>query len=329
MPQMPPEADPAARSRAWSDYWASGARHSFAGNFADHYAGSIGVFWQEIFAAQEPDAWVLDACCGNAPLARLLMDSDAGARVAHLAAVDAARIAPVFAPEQASRVAVHSGIDVAALPFPDASFDLCMSQYGIEYVGVSAFAECGRVLRDRGRLVAVLHHVDALPVRIGREECGHIEALLAGDGFHARAGAMIEPMARTATEAGRAELLRDAQANAARAVFNEALRAMQARIDAAKWPDVLLEQRDAVMRLLGRVPRIGIQAARQHLDALLRALRASLLRQRELVEYALDHASLYTMMQAFPGQVERLEPLAFDNGELAGWALVAVRGDRV
>ena len=326
---MPSEADPATRFRAWSDYWASGALHSFAGNFAEHYAGSIDAFWREAFAALEPGAWVLDACCGNAPLARLLLDSDASARVAHMAVVDAAQIAPDFAPEQARRMSVHGGVDVVALPFSDASFDLCISQYGIEYVGAPAFAECGRVLRDRGRLVAVLHHADALPVRIGREECGHIEALLAGDGLYACASAMIEPMARTGTEAGRAELARDTQANAARAAFNETLRAMQARINIAKWPDVLLEQRDAVMQLLGRVPHIGIDVAHQHLDGLLRALRVSHLRQRELVEYALDEAGLHALMKAFPGQVEFLEPLSFGSGDLAGWALVAIRSDRV
>lgn len=325
MPQTPPDFDPAMRARVWSDYWASGTQHSCAGSFSGNYAGNIAAFWRSVFALLPSDARVLDACCGNAPLGRLLLESDVAERVSELVAVDAAQIAPVFPAEYAGRVSVHAGVDVAALPFPDGGFDLCMSQYGIEYVGVPAFVECGRMLREGGRLAAVLHHVQALPVRIAREECGHIDVLLGDEGFFARARAMIEPMARAATEAGRAALMRDTQANAARAALNEALRALQARIDAALWPDVLLEQRDAVMQLLGQVPGIGAQAAHQHLEALQRALLASQLRQRELVAFALDEAGLRALMEAFPGRIERLEPLSFDNGELAGWALVACR----
>lgn len=328
--QTSPDFDLATRSRAWSDYWALGVQHSCAGSFADDYGGQIGAFWQSVFATLGPQAQVLDACCGNSPLGRMLLTkSEAGTRVAHLAAVDAARISPPWladaGEEISARVSVHGTVDVAAMPFEDARFDLCMSQYGIEYAGAPAFAECGRVLRVGGRFAAVLHHADALQVRIGREECTHIDELLGEAGLFARAQAMIAPLARAATEAGRAELMRDPQANAARAAFNEGLRALQARIDAAAFPDVLLEQRDAVMQLLSGVAQSGAEAGRQQLDALRQSLLDSRLRQQELVRFALSESALRTMLDAFPGEVERLDPLHFDNNEVAGWALVAVR----
>ena len=190
------------RARAWSSYWAGGALHSLAGSFAGNYEGAIGAFWQEVFAQLPQQGRVLDLCCGNSPLGQLLMQSAQAPRVAHLAVVDAARIAPAWPAQLPSdivaRIAVHGETDVAALPFPDAAFDLCISQYGIEYVGKPALTEAGRVLRSGGRLAAIIHHADALPVRIGREETIHIDTLLAPMAS-TPAPAMIEPLSRAAT----------------------------------------------------------------------------------------------------------------------------------
>lgn len=331
MPPSPPSSEPTAqeRARAWSSYWASDVQHSLAGSFAGNYTGAIEHFWESVFADLPEQARVLDACCGNSPLGHLLMASGYGAQVMQLAMVDAARVMPGWLdqvlPERASRVAVHAGVDVAELPFPDASFDLFISQYGIEYVGSPALIECARVLRPGGRLAAVLHHADALPVRIGREESRQIETLLERDGLLSCARAMVEPLARAATQAGRAELMGDVRANVARSALNESLRMLQKHIDASRYPDVLLEQREAVMQLLARIPQLGAQFGHDQLDALLQALRDAYVRQRELVSHALDEQGVGALLEQFPGEVRHLEPLSFDNGELAGWALVAVR----
>lgn len=331
MPPSSSSSEPTAqeRAQAWSSYWAGDVQHSLAGSFAGNYTGAIAHFWESVFAALPDQARVLDACCGNSPIGHLLMTSAFGARVAHLAAVDAAKVAPGWpgemSPEHAAHVTVHAEVDVAALPFPEASFDVFISQYGIEYVGMPALIECGRVLRPGGQLAAVLHHVDALPVRIGREESVHLETLLARDGFLSCARAMVEPLARAATQAGRAELMSDMRANAVRSAFNDSLRLLQKNIDTSRYPDVLLEQRAAVMQLLSRIPQIGAQAGHEQLDVLLQALRDAHVRQRELVDHALDEQGVRALLEHFPGEVRQLESLSFDNGEIAGWALVAVR----
>ena len=119
--------------------------------------------------------------------------------------------------------------------------------------------------------------------------------------------------------------MQDAGANAARAAFNDSLRALQQRIDAAQYPDVMLEQREAVMQLLAQVAQLGEEAGNARLSALRQTLLDAQLRQRELVDFALDEAGIHVLLDAFPGRIEHLQALAFDNGELAGWALVAVR----
>ena len=47
--------------------------------------------------------------------------------------------------------------DCARLPFADESFDLVVSQYGLEYAGAEAFAEAGRIVKPGGRLHALVH----------------------------------------------------------------------------------------------------------------------------------------------------------------------------
>ncbi len=334
MPQTMPPAPAAtgderlSRARAWSDYWASGALHSCVGSFSGNYAGAIAAFWQAVFDRLPQSAQVLDLCCGNAPLSKLLLDSHAK-QVAGIVAADLAEISPPWlagiAPELAARVRVHAGVDAAALPLPDAAFDLCMSQYGIEYAGEDAFREAARVLRPGARLAAVIHHVDSLPVRIARAELTHLDALLDADGLLARAAAMIEPMERAASEAGRRQLAHDAAANAARSAFNLALGDVQARIERGPFADVLIEQREALMALLATVPRIGVEAGQRAWEVQREALRAARLRQRELLEFACDAPRLQALAALLGDAAPSVDAVRFDNGELAGWGLLATR----
>ncbi|WP_041713936.1 class I SAM-dependent methyltransferase [Paraglaciecola sp. T6c] len=48
----------------------------------------------------------------------------------------------------------------AQLPFKNESFNFIISQFGIEYCGLSAFKECSRVLRKDGRFIAICHYQD-------------------------------------------------------------------------------------------------------------------------------------------------------------------------
>lgn len=316
------------RTTAWTAYWASGALHSCATSFSGNYAGQLEAFWHQLFSQLPEAACVADLCCGNAPLSKLLLESPHAARVARIDAVDVADIAPpwVTTSDEATRLHIHPRVDVTSLPFAPATFDLCMSQYGLEYAGAAAFHEVTRVLRPGGRLAAVLHHAESLPVRIAKAECAHLHWLLSASDLYACAAAMIAPMARTGTEQGRAELMRDPTANATRAAFNQALQALNTRIQTEPSPAVLVEQRQWLMKLLGEVPRIGIEPARNALDSVLAATRASLLRQQELVQYACDEAQVRGLAACLGDPAPVVSELCFDTGDVAGFGLVAVRG---
>lgn len=332
MPPIAPlnAADPyrhAQRIENWSRYWASGALHSCAGSFSGNYAGNLRAFWNRVFSALPPHPAVLDLCCGNAPLTKLLLDdtrvlADGGT----VDATDIAAIAPRWhallpAPLR-QRVRIHPRVDAALLPFDAAAFDLCMSQYGIEYVGDAAVAEVLRVLRPGGRLAALLHHPESLPVRIARHELEHLDWLENEARIGELVGALIEPMARSATPQGQASLRDDAEANDRRARFNGALQRLQERSQAQPYPDALLEARDALMAVLQRARFAGVAAAETMLAEWRQRQDESRLRQQELIEHACDEARLRHWAAMFGDGAAQWQTLAFDNGELAGWTLL-------
>lgn len=327
----PPHAvDPYRQERrieSWSRYWASGALHSCAGSFDGNYAGSLRAFWNEVFSALPPAPAVLDLCCGNAPLSRLLLDDPA--RLAGGGSIDAADLAAIAPAWIAGlddalrqRVRVHPRVDAALLPFDDAVFDLCMSQYGIEYVGEAAVAQALRVLRPGGRLAALVHHPDSLPVRIARHELEHLDWLQDEARLGEVVAGLVEPMARSATAEGQASLRQDAAANDRRALFNGLLQRLQERAARESYPDALLEAREALMGVLQQARLGGVEAGEQALSAWRQQQDESRLRQQELVEHACSEERLRGWAELFGDTAAAPRTIAFDNGELAGWALV-------
>ncbi len=149
---------------AWADFWSHSASH------ADHRfrdAGTAGVLrehWDNVFATRfVPGASlsVLDAACGEGALLRAARDragavddlslhlhctdiAPAAVRAAAESVGDALPVAPVVA-------------DGAALPYADESFDCVVSQFGLEYAGVDAFADAARVTAPTGALSALVH----------------------------------------------------------------------------------------------------------------------------------------------------------------------------
>lgn len=329
-PVPPPQAAPDARRvQAWSDYWSSGALHSCAGSFQGNYGGALRAFWERVFAASPVAPRLLDLCCGNAPLAQLWLEVAWPAGGGSLDAVDAAQVAPPWLaqlPLEARRaIRVLAGVDAASLPFPPASFDLCTSQYGVEYVGPAALHEAWRVLRPGGRLAAVVHHHRSLPVRIARAELLEHEWLRDADGLLARAADMLEPMARSADAAGRAALQHDADARRRRERYDTALRALVARAAAARWPDVLHEVHAALAGVLRAARESGAVAGQEALATLHAGLARAQLRQRELVDCACDAAGLQALLAPCGEGPREIGEVAFDNGELAGWTVLALR----
>lgn len=308
-------------SSNWSDYWAQGALHSCVGSFKGNYGGAIAAFWNEVFVGLKPGARVLDVATGNGALPALLM----AARDANVTceAIDLATIKPPFAilSEWRERLVFRSQIDSSALPYSDSKFDLCISQYGIEYAGLGAAREVSRVLKPGGEIALVVHHIHSLPVRIAQEEARHGSFLLAPDGLFACAAAMLEPLSVLGQPGGAERLRGNAKAERARNRFNQAMQALELRAASSGTPDLLHEQQAQIGELCRATPRLGMMAANLRLKAIRAALDAHLARQVDLVSAAKTAEGLAQLVEACGCATTSVEALHVD-GALFGWAVL-------
>ncbi len=149
---------------AWADFWSHGASRSDH-RFRD--AGTAGVLrehWNNVFATRfvpGANVSVLDAACGEGALLRAARDcaeavedvsldlhctdiAPAAVRAAAASVGDDLPVAPIVA-------------DGAALPYADESFDCVVSQFGLEYAGLDAFADAARVTAQTGAFSALVH----------------------------------------------------------------------------------------------------------------------------------------------------------------------------
>ncbi len=316
------------RRDSWSRYWQGGALHSCAGSFEGNYADSIGSFWRGIFEPLKAGDRVLDIATGNGALPRLLLDTrGTAAALPEIDAIDLAAIAPPWyqacGADVRDRLRFHAGVAAEALPFADASFDLVISQYGLEYSDLSnSVAEVLRVLKPGAAVALIVHHAESLPVRLGRAECREIAWLLQSGGLIPRARRLLPFLARLGTPEGAASVQRDPDAAKARQRYNESMRELQQRAAGAAG-DFLAETQQALGQLAAATPAAGQRAAETQLQALVEQLEQSLLRQAELVEHALDADAVQKLGQRLAqGDSQRLEITEIHvRDELFGWSL--------
>ena len=140
----------------WSEYWdqeGSGGEVFVSGKGERHPA--LAAHWQRVFDGLPAGTRVLDVASGAGSIFATLPE-DHGHR---LTATDIAAEALDTLSERITGVeTVTASAD--DLPFDDSSFDLVVSQFGIEYAGVEAFAEAARVVAAGGRLVVLAHIED-------------------------------------------------------------------------------------------------------------------------------------------------------------------------
>lgn len=312
--------DRSPRRQAWSSYWATGRLHSCATSFDGNYEGAIGASWRQAFSALPAGTRVLDLATGNGPLPALLWELYGDA--VQVDAVDLAGLAPTWhdAGKHAS-IRFHPGVDMEALPFADASFDLVTSQFGFEYADHGrTLAEVCRVAAPGASLRLVMHHHGSRLVEVGREEELHHAWLSAPEGLLEAARGVIPVLA--AVRAGRPP---DMAAVQAREAYNRAMAALGAAAEASSAPDLLLETRDVVHRLVRDVGADPVEALHA-LELLAGSLEQARLRTAEMIACALDRPGIEALARTLSGLCPQariaFEELAQAEGVL-GWAFSA------
>lgn len=320
---MPGDPDAqATRSAVWSRHWAHGATHSCAGSYGNTYGGAIAAFWRGVHDETPAGSRLLDIATGSGAIPRLWRSWRS---VDRWDAVDLAEVAPGWAREAGDALRFHAGVRAEALPFPDTSFDLVASQYGIEYADLAlAVPELLRVRRPQGRVALVLHHAASRPVTLARTELSHLAWALGPDGLVGACAGMLAPLVTATTAEGRARLARDPTAEAARLRFNAAQTALRERARIADGADVLGEIQDAVGRVLETALRAGEAPARSALQGLTQDLSDHQWRLRELSEHALDEGGLQALADQLTSAGLQTQVGTLSEGpHLMGWTLRA------
>ena len=313
------------RRQAWSSYWAGGALHSCAGSYTGNYAGAIGDFWQARFECLRAGSRVLDLATGNGALPLLLQERKGVAGGIRIDAVDLAEVAPSWLqPSRHPGITFHAGVAMEDLPFVDRSFDLVVSQFGLEYARwPEALHEILRVGKPEGSKAFVMHHADSVLVQVGKAELANQRLLLQADGLLDAAGAIIPWMARA--RGGVIDMRDNAEALACRQRYNLAMNRLAEEIEASPAPDLLIEGRDWAHGLVSGANGVDPDRQLPLLADYREAMRAAALRTSEMVEHALDQAQVDGLLEVFrehgAGHDATCLPLSQKEGIL-GWGIV-------
>ncbi len=308
----------------WNQYWHYDRIAScFDGAGAANYDERIGGGWRAFFAGLPEGARILDLATGNGAAALIAAEvGRAGAKHFEIVAVDQADIDP---PAYVSRHAEDyaairflARTEAEALPFPDASFDAAVSQYGIEYSDLSrSLEELVRVLAPGGRVRLVVHAADGVVAADAKAVIADADLLLEEidlPGAAARCFTALLAVERPPAAGSTAE------ADRAFAAFQDALERTARHVPAAH-DKAMLRNSGAV--LLDSFSRRGHFDLAQLL-AKVEAVRGEILAHRgrlaALVEAALDGAEAGALAQRLRGAGASqcgCEPLASETGLIA------------
>ena len=174
----------AAATSIWNDYWHFDRLSSFDDAGPTNYREEITASWQAFFDSLPDGASILDLCTGNGAIAVIAAASARRARKRfRIVAVDAADVNPYRHVKQhrdeLAAIEFWPATPIERLPWPVASFDAVVSQYGIEYSDLSlSLPELARVVAPGGRVRLVLHAAEGPVVQRSRRVIPEIDFLL-------------------------------------------------------------------------------------------------------------------------------------------------------
>lgn len=322
---MSPAASPT--QQAWGRLWGTGVVDTFGHSGAA--AGTsppspLAAHWRQALARLSANARVLDLGTGNGALPYLLLQSCKDLSVV-CDAVDVVEPHPRWLMQwpqaERDRVRLHGGVSCERLPFPGAHFDLVVSQFGIEYADLDlALPEALRVLKADGTLRFAVHHVDARPAVLAREEIAHASWLL-DSGWLTASGKMAEAMSLTGTPGGVEALNNEVRWQMVRHAFDRFHTQLVERANASHCPDLLLDAHGWLKQVFQSSARQGQEAAQAGMSTIAQLLRDCRLRLQDLLDHALDEARIEALGRAIQGsgRVVQIEPAQDGGHSLGRW----------
>ena len=281
-------------SQAWDLFWSYDRLSSFGtGKGTGNYAEPIAAGWRDFFAALPAGARVLDIATGNGAIAVIAVESGKKLKVTgtDLAAINPAAF---VGGKQAvlKRVRFLGRVPAEELPFPDASFDAVVSQYGIEYSDMKrSLAEAVRVLAPGGRLRFGTHAAEGDLAADTKAAIADADFLLDELDLTGRAARAVEAV--LSVERGhQSGPFAEVAAQGHYAEFRGGLQAVAERVPNAVDQPMLASVHQALVTLFEDRQELGLQAVFTKLAALREEIAAHRERQQALLAAALTAKQL-------------------------------------
>lgn len=319
-------ADSGRGPAGWDTYWQN-TRQAAAHRSGGPQEAALGAFWSGVLGQaldRHPDLRLLDLACGNGTVTHQALEAArrSSRPLPRVCGLD--RSHPALVQWQRRFAAPWAVVgDAARVPFPDRSFHLVASQFGIEYCGAAAVDEAARLVSSQGSFAAVLHLRGG---GIDRECRTNLDA--------AR-GVLDSRLLVRSREAFRAAALQTQRGNRARMrradkQLAEALHRVE-QILATHGPQIaggtLVRLHRDVVQMYRRADAYEPRQVAQWLGRMGRELSAYVERMALMAAAALDESGVAAMAERLAGlgmTVHTREALRV-GGEPAAWALVCKR----
>lgn len=299
---------------AWSRYWQADFGDSV---YSNGQPVNFEPEWLGFFETLPPATRLIDLACGAGAVSRLARAHNTDWTIT---GVDYADHLP-----EIGDVVIRPSINIAELPFEDASFDAAVSQFGFEYCDApAAVVETARILAPGGKIGLLMHAAEGAVITDTHTILRRADALLAGTGLAATMAAMIRLEAETPAEdlAGNSDYL---------ALARQATEAYANSRDQAVFlgsADAAVEGLQALDALWRKRRDLGTDAALTEIDGIRDTVEDYATRLRALIAAGRSTEQLQALTAQFAAAGVQLDPASaiMRDGRQFGWWMTGTKG---
>jgi SAM-dependent methyltransferase len=152
-------ADNKSIGQSWDTYW-QGTYNASAHKDGGPQDVALKIFWSDIIsnlASKQNDIRMLDVACGNGAVTGIALKVASQKNIKLLSHCTDYSLSAVQSVQKKYPSVKGVSSDAKYLPFQSASFDVVVSQFGIEYAGKDAFTQCAELVTHSGIFAAIVH----------------------------------------------------------------------------------------------------------------------------------------------------------------------------